>query len=50
MPNAHLVIPVINIEDVVGVDIAFSGLPYTGSNPDPEATNEITVAYYADET
>ena len=50
MPGAHLVIPVINIEDVVSVDIAFSALPYTGSAPDPAATNELTVAYYANET
>ena len=50
MTGAHLVIPVINIEDVVAVDIGFVGLPYTGSNPDPEATNELTVAYYANET
>jgi hypothetical protein len=50
MPNAHLVIPVINIEDVVSVDIGFTGLPYTGANPDPEALNELTAAYYADET
>lgn len=50
MAGAHLVIPVINIEDVVSVDIAFSALPYTGTAPDPSATNELTVSYYADET
>lgn len=50
MPGTHLIIPVINIEDVVSVDIAFNALPYTGANPDPEATNELTVAYFADET
>ena len=50
MTGAHLVIPVINVEDVVAVDIAFNALPYTGTAPDPAATNELTVAYYADET
>ena len=50
MPGAHLVIPVINIEDVVSVDIAFNALPYVGTAPDPSGTNELTVAYYADET
>lgn len=47
MPGAHLVIPQINIEDVVSVTIPFNALPYTGTAPDPEATNELTVAYYA---
>lgn len=50
MTGAHLVIPTINIEDVVSVDIPFIALPYTGTAPDPSATNELTVAYYADET
>jgi len=49
MTGAHLVIPVINIEDVVTVDIAYNALPYTGANPDPAANNELTVAYFADE-
>lgn len=47
MPGTHLVIPQINIEDVVSVTIPFNALPYTGTAPDPEATNELTVAYYA---
>ena len=50
MAGAHLVIPTINIEDVVSVDIPFNALPYNGTAPDPEATNELTVAYYADES
>lgn len=50
MVTAHLVIPTINIEDVVAVDIPFSGLPTTVGAPDPEAFNELTVSYYADET
>jgi hypothetical protein len=50
MTGAHVVIPTINIEDVVSLDIPFNALPYTGSAADPEATNELTVAYYADET
>ena len=50
MLGTHLVIPVINIEDVVTVDIGFNALPYTGAAPDPTANNELTVAYFADET
>jgi len=50
LATAHVTIPTINIEDVVAVDIPFTGLPYTAGAPDPEATNEITVAYYANET
>lgn len=50
MAGCHLVIPVINTEDVVAVDIAFNALPYTGADPDPEATNELTVAYFANES
>jgi len=50
MTGAHLVIPTISVEDVVSVTIPFNALPYTGADPDPAATNELTVAYYADET
>jgi hypothetical protein len=50
MPTAHIVIPTINIEDVVSVDIPFNALPYTAGAPDPAATTELTAAYYADET
>lgn len=51
MPKAHVVIPTINIEDVVSVTIPFTALPYdVGGAPDPSATNELTVAYFADET
>jgi len=52
MPAAHLVIPTINIEDVVSVDIPFTALAYEtdGVTPDPNAANEISVAYYTDET
>lgn len=50
MINTHLIIPVINIEDVVAVDIGFNALPYTGADPDPAAFNELTVAYFANET
>lgn len=49
MAGTHLVIPTINIEDVVSVDIAFNALPYTGTAPDPAANNELTVAYHANE-
>ena len=52
LPAAHLVVPTINIEDVVSVDIPFTGLAYAsdGTTPDPTRGNEITVAYYTDET
>lgn len=50
MAGAHIVIPTINIEDVVSVTIPFNALPYTGVNPDAAATNELTVAYYANES
>jgi len=50
MSGTHLVIPTISIEDVVSVDIPFNALPYTGSAPDPAANNELTVAYYANES
>ena len=52
LPAAHLVIPTINIEDVVAVDIPFVGLAYAtdGTTPAPERGNELTVAYYTDET
>ena len=50
LPTAHVVIPTINIEDVVSIDIPFIGLPTTAGAPDPTAFNEVTVAYYADET
>lgn len=51
MPAAHLVIPTINIEDVVSVDIPFTALAYEtdGVTPDPNAGNEMTVAYFAAE-
>ena len=49
LPTAHLVIPTINIEDVVSVDIPFIGLPTSGGANDPNATNEISVAYYTAE-
>lgn len=48
VPNAHLVIPTINIEDVVSVDIPFTALPYDSSGvPAPEAGTQIDLAYYA---
>lgn len=50
LPTAHVVIPTINIEDVVSVDIPFIGLPTTAGAADPDATNEVAIAYYADET
>lgn len=50
VPAAHLVIPTINIEDVVSVDIPFTALPYDSAGiPDPEAGTQIDLAYYAAE-
>lgn len=50
IPAAHLVIPTINIEDVVSVDIPFTALPYDSSGvPDPQAGTQIDLAYYAAE-
>jgi hypothetical protein len=47
MPTAHLVIPTINIEDVVSVDIPFTALPYDSSGaPAPQLGNQIDLAYY----
>ena len=50
MPTAHIVIPTINIEDVVSVEIPFTALPTTGGANDPSATNELEIHYYADES
>lgn len=52
LPAAHLVVPTINIEDVVAVDIPFTGLAYAsdGTTPAPGVGNEISIAYYTDET
>lgn len=50
IPTAHLVIPTINIEDVVSVDIPFTALPYDSSGvPDPTAGTQIDLAYFAAE-
>ncbi len=50
IPTAHLVIPTINIEDVVSVDIPFTALPYDSSGvADPQAGTQIDLAYYAAE-
>lgn len=43
--HAHLVVPTINIEDVVAVNIDFTGLPYGTDDFDLEATNELAVTY-----
>lgn len=47
MPHAHLNIPTINVESVLGVTIGFAGLPYNTSGGvfDLEQTNELTVSY-----
>ena len=45
--NAHLVIPTINIEDVVAVNIDYTALPYndTTGSYDLEQTNELAITY-----
>lgn len=42
MPHAHLVIPAVNTEDVIAVDIGITGLGL-----DIEKNNELNVKYYA---
>jgi len=42
LPTAHLEIPVVNVEDLLTLDIAFHGQP-SGGNVD--LTNEMTVVY-----
>jgi len=50
LPSAHIVIPQINIEDVVSVDIGFSGLPTSTAGVWDEAeNNEVIVRYFANE-
>jgi len=41
IPTTHLEIPTHNIEDVIGVEVNFMGLPTDISN-----TNEMSVRYY----
>lgn len=50
MAHTHIVIPQINIEDVVAVDIPFNALGDTAGTVDPEATNQLVVNYYADQS
>jgi hypothetical protein len=49
IPHNHLVVPVINVEDIISLDIGFSGLPYnTGtSTHDLTQTNEVSLTYRA---
>lgn len=50
MPAAHLVIPTINIEDVVSVDIPFTALPYDSQGvADPTAGTQMDIAYFTAE-
>lgn len=42
MKHAHLVIPAVAVEDVIGLDISFTGL-----GQDIEFTDELAVRYYA---
>lgn len=47
MPNCHLVVPTINVEDVLALSVDFSALPHDGTNYDLESLNEITIKYTA---
>lgn len=50
MPHTHLSIPVINVEDVIGVNIDFVALPTDSAGGfDLEYNNELTVTYYPNE-
>ena len=44
MEHCHLVVPTINVEDVLALNIDFTALPYA-SEYDLEATNELVVTY-----
>lgn len=47
MPHAHLTVPTINTDSVLGVTISFNALPYddVGSTFSLAETNELTVSY-----
>jgi|19_taG_2_1085344.scaffolds.fasta_scaffold00206_9 hypothetical protein len=49
MPHTHLVIPTINTEEVLSLDIGFNALPYDESAGahDLGETNELAISYYA---
>ena len=47
IPHCHLVVPVIDIQDVISLNIDFNGLPHDGTNYDLEQTNELIVNYIA---
>lgn len=49
LAHANVLIPTHVIEDVVSISMDFSGLPHDGSGFDLESTNELTIAYLADE-
>jgi len=44
LPSAHIQVPSIGVEDLITLDIAFSGQVASG---DIDATNEATIIYYA---
>ena len=46
LAHCHIVIPTINIEDVVAVNVDYTGLPHNGTDFDLESTNEIEIVYY----
>lgn len=47
LPHCHLVVPVIDIQDVISLNIDFNGLPHNGTDYDLESTNELIVNYIA---
>jgi len=43
--HAHLVVPTINVEDVLALNIDYTALPHNGTVYDLEATNELAITY-----
>ena len=51
LPHAHLNIPTVGVEDVLTVDIGFTGLPTDSAGDfDLEYNNELEVTYFPDES
>ena len=47
LAHAHLVVPVIDVQDVISLNVDFTGLPHNGTDFDLESTNELVVEYFA---
>ena len=47
MPTCQLSVPTTNVEDLISTEISFTSKPSVGSSGSFEATNELTVQYFA---